>query len=132
MLRSSHSSKLFFLLALAALSAPMARAATSPAPGASVTPSPASVLEVESRLDRITRALQERDGGADTLSDSGETLLSAAFVNGRYRSGYRAPRGGAFVNGRGYYGGRRSFVNSGGGYRGGFINGPVRPRFVNW
>jgi len=123
------SSLVGFLLALAALTAPSAQAArqTSPSPSA----------DVEARLDRITRALHDQPDPTPFLQKSPPDVppgqLTARFVNGRYRSGYRGPAGRAFANSRGYYGGNRSFVNGGGGYRGGsFVNRPLGRSFVNW
>jgi rSAM-associated Gly-rich repeat protein len=129
MLRSSRSTSLFFLLTLAALLAPAARAAGSATGGSSHAP--ALSTEIEARLDRITQTLRNRHGSDDSARP-GDPLRIAGFVNGPRGWAVGVPRGGAFVNGRGYYGPNRSFVNGGGGYWGGFVNGPVRPSFVNW
>lgn len=127
------SSLVGFLLALAALTAPAAQAARQSAP------SPA--MDVEARLDRITRALQDQidpnplqdEADPDMLRQFPSGQLTAGFINGRYRGAYRGPAGRAFANSRGYYGGNRGFINGGGGYRGGgFVNRPYGRSFVNW
>ena len=92
----------------------------------------------EQRLKRISLALQQLDPAEwDTGNGTNpllNPLLTARFINGRYGGAARGPRGRAYANGHGYYGGgSRSFVNGRGGYRGGaFANGPYRAGFRNW
>ena len=118
-----RSSLLLLLLAFAALAQPaMAR---------SSRPSSAGV-EVEARLERISLALMERfSRGSAPEPDS---RLARGFVNGGPGRGFANGVNRGFVNNHGYYGGSRSFVNGGGGYRGGGFVNAARPGvgFVNW
>ncbi|MEO1003323.1 MAG: GrrA/OscA1 family cyclophane-containing rSAM-modified RiPP [Cyanobacteria bacterium J06638_7] len=136
---SPRLSVLVLLLAYAALLEP-ARAAGSPPPAA----------DLESRLDRISRALQDRVGAGSLPAHLDGAMARGfangprrGFANGPWRGFANGPRGGfanaayrgGFANVHPYYGGpARTFVNGGGGYHGGgFVN--ARPRgggFVNW
>ena len=139
-----RSSRLALLLTLASLS-PAGAHALGASLGGPSGGEPGSG-DLETRLERITLALQERnrpspDASTGIAAPGADDLLARGFGNGRYRRFANGRRGSAyrgpyrrFANGHGYYGGRRRFVNGRGGYYPrSFINrGVVRPRFVNW
>lgn len=119
----SRSSLLLLLLAFAALAQPaLARSSHANAAG----------VEVEARLERISLALLERFGGV-TVPEP-DSRLARGFVNGGPGRGFVNGVNRGFVNNHRYYGGSRSFVNGGGGYRGGGFVNAARPGvgFVNW
>lgn len=126
MVTGTRFSLLVLLMACAAWAEPAAASTTAPPGGA----------DVEARLERISLALLERfDGRAPATGEgTSQDSLARGFVNGGPGRGFANGVNRGFVNNHGYYGGSRSFVNGGGGYRGGgFVNG-ARPGvgFVNW
>lgn len=130
----SRAGVLGFLLALAALTLPVATAApVASHPEASV----------EDRLRRIANAFRAHGGLDAGLVSHGHgtedpTLLAAGFANGGRGGFANAANRGGFVNGHPYYGGGGGgFVNGGGGfvnarYGGGFVNGGGGGAFRNW
>ncbi|MEB3323037.1 MAG: GrrA/OscA1 family cyclophane-containing rSAM-modified RiPP [Synechococcaceae cyanobacterium] len=121
---TTRSSLLGLLLVLAAITG------ASPALAATGGENPGGSA-VDERLERITRALRQRSPHPAPPAD-GEALLARGFINGSRGGAYRGPAGRGFVNGHGYYGGSRTFVNGRGGYPGGFANGAYGRGFVNW
>ncbi|SBO44660.1 GrrA/OscA1 family cyclophane-containing rSAM-modified RiPP [Cyanobium sp. NIES-981] len=124
MVTCSRFSLLVLLMAFAALAEPAAaRTASPPASG-----------DVEARLERISLALLQRFGGDAAHDGSADSTVARGFVNGGPGRGFANGVNRGFVNNHGYYGGSRSFVNGGGGYRGGGFVNAARPGvgFVNW
>ena len=123
---TTRSSLLALLMAIGAIgAAPVAAAESS------------GTVSIDARLERLTQAIQARQQAEGSVASS-EGLLLARFANGSRGSAYSGPRGRGFANGHGHYGGNRSFVNGGGGFRnggfrnGGFRNGSSGRGFVNW
>lgn len=119
---SSHRFPLLvLLLAYAALLEPARPVAAQPL-----------ASDVEARLQRISLALQARQG-SDPLPAHLDGALARGFANGP-RGGFANGAYRGFVNNHRYYGGpSRGFINGRGYYGGGFVN--ARPRggsFVNW
>jgi rSAM-associated Gly-rich repeat protein len=124
MFTSSRFSLLVLLMAFAALAAPASARTTSPTTDG----------DVEARLERISLALLQRFDGEALQGTAGGTAVARGFVNGGPGRGFANGVNRGFVNNHGYYGGSRSFVNGGGGYRGGGFVNAARPGvgFVNW
>ena len=134
---SPRLSVLVLLLAYAALLEPARASSSATTPPPCCPPGgealhPAS--DLDSRLDRISRALRVRFG-TETLPAHLDGAVARGFANGPRGGFANAAYRGGFANSHPYYGGpARTFVNGGGGYTGGgFVN--ARPRgggFVNW